>query len=88
MGAGKSFDMPGFYRILVREKVDPTWASWFGGLEMSETADSGTSFAGMVGDQTELFSLIRKFRDLGLTLVSLERKQTPQDQRVRKEGEE
>ena len=57
------------YQITVKEYLEDSWATWFDGLAISHTPDGTTTLAGSIRDQTALYGLIDKARDLGLTLV-------------------
>ena len=61
------------YRITVKGMLDEQWSSWFDGLTISHDADGDTSLVGNVRDQTALHGLLAKIRDLGLTLLAVER---------------
>ena len=63
--------MPAYYRIRVQGHLDPTWSIWFVGLSVTHDADGDTTLAGPVADQAALYSLLRKARDLGLTLLAV-----------------
>jgi len=67
------FNAPGLYRIRLKERLDPVWGTWFSGFAIAEEADGGSILTGLVADQAELHGLLRKMRDLGLTMVSLQR---------------
>ncbi len=73
METGINFNSPAVYRIRLRESLESAWSEWFDGLEVMQEADGGTVLTGMVTDQAALHGIIRKVRDLGLTLVSLQR---------------
>ena len=60
-----------YYHITVKENLEDSWATWFDGLAISHAPDGTTTLAGSVRDQTALYGLIDKARDLGLTLVSV-----------------
>ena len=69
-------DEPGIYRILVQGRLDSTWSDWFDGLDLS-TVDGQdgrvvTSLTGPITDQAALHSILRRIRDLGLTLLLVE----------------
>jgi len=59
------------YQITVKEYLEDSWAAWFDGLTISHAADGTTTLAGPVRDQSALYGLIDKARDLGLTLVAV-----------------
>ncbi|TFG81665.1 MAG: hypothetical protein E4H20_09355 [Spirochaetales bacterium] len=71
-----NFNTPGVYRIQLKEQLGSDWDEWFGGFALAQPAGGGTILTGMVDDQAALHGLIRKTRDLGLTLVSLQRMET------------
>jgi hypothetical protein len=60
-----------YYQITVKEHLEDSWATWFDGLTITHAADGATTLAGSVRDQSALYGLIAKARDLGLTLVSV-----------------
>lgn len=67
-------DQPAHYEIRIAEHLDERWIKWFGGLEIVQSAGSGeTIFRGEMVDQPALFGVLGKIRDLGLTLVSVQR---------------
>ena len=57
------------YQITVKEYLEDSWAAWFDGLTISHAPDGATTLAGSIRDQSALYGLIDKARDLGLTLV-------------------
>ena len=67
---------PSYYEFQVRGRLNPQSAPWFGGMDISvdETLDPvQTIIQGFIEDQTALHGLISRIRDLGLTLVSVNR---------------
>ena len=58
------------YVISIRGVLDPTWSHWFDDLTISATDDGTTLLHGLVHDQTALYGIIGKLRDLGLALIS------------------
>lgn len=60
------------YQITVKEYLEDSWSPWFDGLTFTHAADGATTLAGPVRDQTALYGLIDKARDLGLTLIAVE----------------
>ena len=59
------------YEIRLKGHLDAKWADWFDGLTITR-ADSGeTLLRGPVVDQAALHGVLRKVRDLGLPLVSV-----------------
>ena len=59
------------YQITVKEYLEDSWSAWFDGLTITHGPDGTTSLAGAVRDQTALYGLLAKLRDLGLTLVAV-----------------
>ena len=56
--------------IHIREVVDEKWAPYFAPFKLASGTDE-TVLTGVIHDQAELFGVLLKIRDLGLTLVSL-----------------
>ena len=62
------------YEIRVAELLDAGWSAWFDGLQVTGDGQLGqTVIAGPVADQAALHGLLAKVRDLGLTLVAVQR---------------
>ena len=66
--------MPLQYQIMVKGTLDEAWSDWFDGLQMTHDAAGDTMLAGAVRDQTALYGLIAKARDLGLALITVEQR--------------
>ena len=62
-----------FYEIRLKGHLDDRWAGWFEGLTITREEDGITLLAGPVIDQAALHSLLRKVRDLGMPLLSVNR---------------
>jgi hypothetical protein len=60
-------------QIVVEGRLDPRRSSWFEGLTLTPQPDGGTLITGLVPDQSALYALISRIRDLGLRLVSINR---------------
>lgn len=67
-------DQPHFYQIIVEGHLNPRWSSWFDDLTLTHQEDGTTLLSGLVGDQAALYGLLIKIRDLGLTLLAVNRK--------------
>ena len=65
------------YQITVKEYLEDSWAAWFDGLTISHAPDGATTLEGSIRDQSALYGLIDKARDLGLTLVAVGRSDLP-----------
>ena len=59
------------YEIRVAGHLSPQWADWFEGLTITLEEDGNTLLSGAVADQAALHGLLRKVRDLGMPLVSV-----------------
>jgi hypothetical protein len=71
-----------YYEITVEGHLDLAhWQRWFGVMQVTPEAGGTTVLAGPVADQAALHGLLGKIRDLGLILISVQRK----DQRLEKE---
>lgn len=64
---------PIHYQIRIEGHLDAQWADWFSGLSITLEENGDTLLTGSVVDQAQLFGLLKKVRDLGLPLVSLNR---------------
>lgn len=69
---------PTIYEIRLQGHLDETWTDWFGGLKVSLAENGETLLTGPVVDQAALHSLLRKVRDLGLPLLSVNRVESGQ----------
>jgi hypothetical protein len=56
--------------IRVKGRIDERWSDWFEGLAISY-AEGETILTGNVADQSALYGLLAKLRDLGLALISV-----------------
>jgi hypothetical protein len=57
--------------IRVKGQIDEHWSDWFEGLTVTVTDQGETILVGDVADQSALYGLIAKLRDLGLPLISV-----------------
>jgi hypothetical protein len=62
---------PTIYEIRVAGHLSPQWVDWFEGLTLTLEEDGNTLLTGPIVDQAALHSLLKKVRDLGLSLVSV-----------------
>ena len=60
------------YQITLKEYLEESWSASFDGLTITHTPDGATTLTGAVRDQTALYGLIARIRDLGLTLLAVE----------------
>ena len=64
------------YRICVRGRLSQTGAAWFEGFTLTldeTTSPLQTCLQGPVMDQAALHGLLSRIRDLGLTLITVQR---------------
>ena len=62
---------PTGYQIRVKGHLGRQWADWFGGLTVTLEDNGDTLLTGPVVDQAALHGLLKKVRDLGVTLLSV-----------------
>ncbi len=58
--------------IRVKGQIDEDWSDWFEGLAITFTVQDETILTGEIADQSALYGLIAKLRDLGLPLISVD----------------
>ena len=68
----KSTDQSTHYQICLEGILDERWLSWFEGLEVKTSPDDQTIICGEF-DESALHSLFNRIRDLGVTLISVQR---------------
>ncbi|MBK7897852.1 MAG: hypothetical protein IPJ90_23805 [Anaerolineaceae bacterium] len=64
-------DAPRIYQIRLEGHLSQQWTGWFDGLAITQTAEGDTLLTGPVIDQAALHGVLKKVRDLGLTLISV-----------------
>jgi len=64
-------DQPSVYQIRIRGHLDSQWTDWFDRMSITLEEDGDTLLTGAVADQAALHGLLKKVRDLGMTLVSI-----------------
>lgn len=62
---------PTIYEIRIAGHLSPQWADWFEGLTITPEENGNTLLSGPVTDQAALHGLLKKVRDLGLPLLSV-----------------
>jgi len=68
----KSTDRSTHYQICLEGILDERWLRWFEGLEVTSSPEGETIIRGEF-DQSALHGLLNRIRDLGVTLISLQR---------------
>lgn len=61
------------YEVRIEGHLGSDWADWFDGVIVSRLDDGDTLLIGPMVDQAALHAVLRRVRDLGLTLVSVRR---------------
>jgi len=64
---------PLVYQIRIKGHLGCEWTNWFGGLTLTLEDNGDTLLTGPVVDQAALHGLLRKVRDLGVPLLSVNR---------------
>ena len=67
--------------IRIEGHLDGQWTDWFGGLAITLEESGDTLLTGPVPDQASLFGLLRRVRDLGMQLISVNRVDTGKQDR-------
>jgi hypothetical protein len=57
--------------IHIEGQLDPLWIDWLDGFSLSYRGQNETVLTGQVTDQSALYGLIAKLRDLGVKLLSV-----------------
>ncbi len=67
----QSSDQAMVYQIRIEGHLGAQWAEWFGGMKMMREENGDTLLTGPVVDQAALYGLLKKVRDLGMPLLSV-----------------
>jgi hypothetical protein len=67
-------DKSTWYRIHIQGHLDAQWADWFEHMTLIQNTGGTTTLEGPVADQPALYGLLDKLRDLGMQLISVQRK--------------
>ncbi len=62
---------PMIYQIRIKGHLGSQWTDWFGGLTITLEDNGDTLLTGPVVDQAALHGLLKKVRDLGMPLLSV-----------------
>jgi hypothetical protein len=62
---------PKVYQIKIKGQLGSQWSDWFDGLTFSPDKEGNTLLTGPVIDDAALHGLLKKVRDLGIPLISL-----------------
>jgi len=59
------------YQIRIKGHLGQQWMNWFEGLTISLEEDGNTLLSGPVVDQSALHGILKKIRNLGMPLLSV-----------------
>ena len=62
---------PVIHQIRIAGHLGHQWTDWFEGLTITLEEDGNTLLTGQVVDQSALYGLLKKVRDLGMPLISV-----------------
>jgi hypothetical protein len=62
---------PVVYQIRIKSHLGSDWTDWFEGLAITREDNGDTLLTGAVVDQAALHGLLKKVRDLGMPLLSV-----------------
>jgi hypothetical protein len=71
-------DRPPIYQVRLKGHLGQEWADWFGGLTIRLNKNGETLLTGPALDQAALYGLLKRIRDLGITLISVNSIETDQ----------
>jgi hypothetical protein len=76
------------YQIRLMGHLGSQWTDWFEGLAITLAEEGETHLTGPVADQAALHEVLKKVRDLGMPLVSVNRVQISETHPYRSKKEE
>ena len=77
---------PAVYQIKIKGHLGSQWADWFGGLTIILQEDGHTLLSGPIVDDAALHGLLKRVRDLGMPLISVNPIESIPDGRELKSG--
>jgi hypothetical protein len=75
MTNGRAFDVPAIYQIRVKGNLEQKWSDWFDGFAIEPQPNDETLLTGFVADQAALHGILAKISNLGLPLLSVQRRE-------------
>lgn len=72
---------PIVYEIRIAGHLNSQWTGSFGDMSITLLAEGDTLLTGPVLDQAALYGLLKKVRNLGMSLLSVNRVETSQNQK-------
>jgi hypothetical protein len=64
-------DQPNIFQFRIQGHLSQQWQDWFEGLSITLEEDGNTLLSGPVVDQSALHGILKKIRDLGIPLLSV-----------------
>jgi hypothetical protein len=64
---------PRIYHIRIEGHLSDHWFDWFEGITITQEEDGNTLLSGPVIDDAALYGLLKRVRDLGMPLLSVNR---------------
>lgn len=64
---------PDLYQIRIKGHLNEAWDDWFSSVTITKEKDGTTMLTCYAIDQAALYGLLRQIRDMGLTLISVNR---------------
>lgn len=61
------------WEICLEGHLDERWTEWFEGVALRQEADGQTRLVGLIADQAALHGVLKRLRDLGAVIVSVQR---------------
>jgi hypothetical protein len=74
-----------YYEIRLKGHLEARWVKWFDGMAITLDDNGNTLLIGSVADQAALHGLLKKVRDVGLPLLSVNPVQI--DRTISKKGD-
>lgn len=68
---GHDPDVPKIFQIKIKGHLGQQWAGRFDGLTITLEEDGNTVLSGPIVDQSALHGILKKIRDLGMPLLSV-----------------
>lgn len=72
-GSVRKANQAPIYQIRLQGHLDQKWLAWFDGLTITLEDNGDMCLTGAVIDQSALHGLLKKIRDLGLPILSINR---------------
>ena len=60
-----------YYEIRLKGHLEERWVKWFNGMNITLNENGTTILSGPVADQAALHGLLKRVRDVGLPLLSV-----------------